>query len=129
MSQYNELVQSLSPQHVDLSVVDFEKLIARRTELVTLLFVGDDLRGTAQASLVRPGGVRTVWIEKVVVHVDYRGRGLGRLLMEETEQYARSRFSKDPGLRFCLTSRAERGTKQFYERLGYTGTPTIRYQK
>lgn len=129
LAQYNALVRSLTPQHEDLSIIDFEKLIARKTELVTLLFVGDDLRGTAQASLIRPAGVRTVWIEKVVVHIDYRGRGLGRLLMEQTEQYSRSRFSKDPGLRICLTSRAEHGTKEFYERLGFTGTPTIRYQK
>jgi GNAT superfamily N-acetyltransferase len=129
LMQYNQLVRDLSPDHQDLTMDDFENLIAARTEIVALLFVGDDLRGTAQASLIQPGGVRTVWIEKVIVHSDYRGRGLGRHLMEEIEDFARSSFADGGQLRICLTSRLERGTKQFYESLGYTAVPTVRYQK
>jgi GNAT superfamily N-acetyltransferase len=129
LNRYNQLVRFLSPQHVDVSSTAFETLIAYDTELVTFMFLRDDLIGTAQASLIRPGNLPTVWIEKVVVYPDHRGQGLGRILMEETVKLAQVRFARDGMVRFCLTSRLERGTKNFYEQLGFTATPTVRYTK
>jgi len=129
LAAYNALVRDVSPDHRDLTYHDIIKLIGHRTELIMLMFDGEVLIGTAQASLTHPGGVATVWIEKVVVAKDYRRRGLGRQLIEATQAAAACRFGEDRPLRFCLTSRVERGTEAFYKGLGFTPTPTIRYTK
>lgn len=58
------------------------------------------------------GHGNSLFVESVVVTKVERGKGYGRTLMEETEQYARSRGFK----RLCLTTHDK---QHFYAHLGY----------
>ena len=62
-------------------------------------------------------GTRRAEVEAVRVSVGLRGRGIGRLMMEEAERRAR-----EAGCRMLqLTTNAERNrARDFYESLGYT---------
>ena len=56
---------------------------------------------------------QTAWVDEILVDESSRGRGLGRLLMEAFEEWAR-------GHDCVLVSLATRGTTGFYEHLGYS---------
>jgi len=99
-------------------------------EYILCMWTSSVLVGTAQASLLFPAGLPTVHISNVVVDVAFRGKGLGGFLMLLLRRRSRQRWQSLHGqLRYQLTSRAERGTQGFYEHLGFTATPTIRYER
>jgi GNAT superfamily N-acetyltransferase len=60
---------------------------------------------------------RVAWIEEIMVSEDVRRRGVGRKLMENFEQWARSRQSK-------LIALATRRAAPFYKSLGYDESAT-----
>jgi GNAT superfamily N-acetyltransferase len=60
---------------------------------------------------------RVAWIEEVMVAESARRRGVGRALMNEFEEWARSRGSRLVGL-------ATRRAAPFYEALGYEASAT-----
>ncbi|XP_061114705.1 N-alpha-acetyltransferase 80 [Conger conger] len=72
---------------------------------------GEQLLGHARLSLV-VGHSRSLFVESVVVSKAQRGKGYGRILMEETERYARARGFQ----RLCLTTHDK---QHFYAHLGY----------
>ncbi|GLG95303.1 N-acetyltransferase 6 [Gryllus bimaculatus] len=53
------------------------------------------------------------FVESVVIHPDYRGKGLGRLIMSETEKYAASQ-----GINTAYLSTIDQ--QDFYKKLGYS---------
>ena len=55
---------------------------------------------------------RVSWVEEIMVSEEVRRRGVGRLLMESFEQWARSRQSK-------LIALATRRAAPFYQSIGY----------
>ncbi len=55
---------------------------------------------------------RVAWVEEVAVDADFRRRGLGKLLMQEFEEWARQRDCR-------LVALATRRAAAFYETLGY----------
>ncbi|KAF6733072.1 N-acetyltransferase 6 [Oryzias melastigma] len=78
---------------------------------LVLLQGHERLLGHARLSrVVGHGG--SLFVESVVVSKEERGKGYGRVLMEETERYARRRGFK----RLCLTTHDK---QHFYAHLGY----------
>ncbi|KAJ8370826.1 hypothetical protein SKAU_G00108540, partial [Synaphobranchus kaupii] len=71
----------------------------------------EELLGHARLSLVVGRG-SSLFVESVVVSKARRGKGYGRILMEETERYARARGFR----RLCLTTHDK---QHFYAHLGY----------
>jgi GNAT superfamily N-acetyltransferase len=60
---------------------------------------------------------RVAWVEEIMVHEDFRRRGVGRQLMASFEQWARDRDSK-------LIALATRRAAPFYLSLGYDESAT-----
>jgi GNAT superfamily N-acetyltransferase len=60
---------------------------------------------------------RVSWVEEIMVSEDYRRRGVGQLLMESFEQWARDRQSK-------LIALATRRAAPFYRSIGYEESAT-----
>lgn len=99
-------------------------------EYIFCLWERTTLVGTIQASLLFPACRPTVHISNVVVDVAFRGKSHGEFLMKMIRGWSRQCWGQRNGtLRYELTSREERGTRGFYEGLGYSGTPTVRYVK
>ncbi len=129
LSSYNALQIELSAKHQTITASTFLGVLRRTTEVITFVFDQDVLIATAQASLTFPGCRPTVIIGKVVVAEVYRGRGIGRVLMHETERLIASRFADCLPLTIVLTSKPERGTEPFYTGMGYRSDATKRYKK
>ncbi len=60
---------------------------------------------------------RVAWVEEVMVHQDWRKRGVGQALMGSFEDWSFSRGSKLIGL-------ATRRASEFYRRIGYEESAT-----
>lgn len=60
---------------------------------------------------------RVSWVEEIMVSDDFRRRGIGRQLMENFEQWAKSRQSK-------LVALATRRAAAFYRSIGYDESAT-----
>ena len=113
----------LKPELVKLVLLDFR-------EHIICLWCEDELIATAQASLLFPGMKATVHISNVVVSTAHRSQGFGEFLMIYTRKHCRTTWGRAYGkLIYQLTSREERGTRGFYESLGYKATATVRYEK
>ena len=57
-------------------------------------------------------GGMTAWVDELLVAPDFRGRGIGRRLMDAIERWAATRDCR-------LVSLATGGARSFYEQLGY----------
>jgi GNAT superfamily N-acetyltransferase len=55
---------------------------------------------------------RVAWVEEIMVHADFRKKGIGKLLMAHFEKWARVRNSK-------LIALATRRASSFYKAIGY----------
>ena len=78
--------------------------------------------GTAQLELAqRENGTHRAEVNKVLVHPDHQGKGIGRLLMDEIERVARARGRT---LLHLDTDQFE-GSNAFYLRCGWTPAGTI----
>jgi GNAT superfamily N-acetyltransferase len=65
-------------------------------------------------------------VEDLVIAETWRGRGIGRLLLNEAESWAASRGLTRLQL---LADRANRPALDFYERLGWSGTQLVARRK
>ncbi len=129
LSSYNALQIELSAQHQAVTIPEFLSVLRRPTEIITFVFDQGVLIATSQASLTFPSCRPVVTIGKVVVVEHCRGRGIGHVLMHETERLIASRFAGYLPLTIVLTSKPERGTEPFYSGMGYRSDYTNRYQK
>lgn len=96
--------------------------IRRRTdsELLLLNLYGDAdaVLGVAQATYSFRPPYPKVYVNSVVVHEVCRGQSAGTALMHELHKRCLERWPRTQI--FQLTSSPTRGTRSFYERLGYT---------
>ena len=92
----------------------FDELLATPYALLTVAEVDGQAVGYAlgfvHATLYANGKV--AWVEEIAVRPEFRGRGIGRQLMQRMEQWAEERECK-------LIALATRRASAFYERLGY----------
>ncbi len=86
---------------------------------------GNRIVGMATLYVLQKFGKKTAHVEDVVVHSDYRGRGMGESIMKELIQAARER-----GVRTLnLTSRPERvAGNRLYQKLGFEPKETNVYR-
>lgn len=129
LAQYEKLLSEL---HGKVTPVrqSLERLTKDSDTIVMCLWKDGDLLATAEASLIFPAGVPTVYISDVVVLATARGKGYGQMVMCDLMRCAEQRWCTKYGqLSFFLTSRDERGTRGFYEGLGFVGVGTNRYVK
>ena len=83
------------------------------------LYEGDRLVGFGR--LVGDAGV-ICYIQDLIVHPDYWGRGYGKALVRKLQLYARS-LSED-GEEMMLGLMCAKGRERFYETCGFTVRPT-----
>jgi GNAT superfamily N-acetyltransferase len=125
---FNSLCEQLSPTKRPLTMEDVMLLEDLLHERIICLWRGSKLLATAQASLVFPGLIPTVHISNVVVEATEQGKGYGSGVILLIFRLAKGRWWSDHRpLRFMLTSQEKRGTRGFYESLGFSATPTYRY--
>jgi ribosomal protein S18 acetylase RimI-like enzyme len=127
--QYLALLSQLHSSPLDYCCLERLRIVQKMPhEYILCSWDDSKLVGTAQASLLFPAGLPTVHMSNVVIDVAYRGQGHGAFLMIMLRRRTRQRWQSQHGqLRYELTSRTERGTQGFYQRLGFTATPTTRY--
>jgi GNAT superfamily N-acetyltransferase len=96
---------------------------AERGERVVMAArVGERLAGTVQLVLAMPPNQpHRAEIAKLLVHPDFRGRGIGRLLMERAEREA---LARGRNLLVFDTVRGEAG-ERLYRRMGYVAAGVI----
>ncbi len=130
IAQFQLLLTELHERPVELSPNVLQHVLACETEYVLCVWTESTLVATAQGSLLFASMRPTVHISNVVVTAAYRSKGLGEFLMVHLRKKARSKWgTSHDTLRFVLTSQEKRHTRVFYEKLGYVGTPTIRYER
>src|SRR3954468_12849055 len=96
--------------------------LERGTRVLLAAYVDGDLVGTVQ--LVHawpPNSQHRADVAKLLVHRRARGQGVGRALMEQLEQEARS----DGKSLLILDTVAERAADRLYDRLGWTRLGTV----
>lgn len=77
---------------------------------------------TAQILVSTAEGGKAALIEDVVVHKDYKGRGIGRSLMSSLEDWSKSQDVKRLEL---LADRNNQSALEFYKSLKWTETQLI----
>lgn len=103
------------------------KLISRRqynigirgSQYIKILETDGKAIGLIRA--IGDGGYYLVLVD-VIIHPDYQGNGLGRLLLEDFMKYADSITEDSERLHISLI--AAKGKEAFYEKFGFTARPT-----
>lgn len=111
----------IRPPSVEVATAYWQGVIAPN---VRLLLARDDGRivGTAQLELAtKENGRHRAEVNKVVVHPDVQGKGVGRLLMEVIEATAR----REGRFLLYLDTNTDGAACAFYERLGWVKVGTI----
>jgi predicted GNAT family N-acyltransferase len=128
-AQYTALMRELKPNISAMTAERLALLTQRESETLLVLTTSlGEIVGSAQASLMLPGGEPVAYIGNVVVKDTYRRKGLGAFLIEQLRVSVLWRYRHLPQeVTFELTSQEERETADFYKRLGFVATRTVRY--
>ena len=110
MPQLIELYKELIPPHIEFNTSLERCFLAVAKENGEI--VGSAL-GICCQCLVNPFLV----VEDVIVRSDQRGKGVGRMLMEALDQFAKE---KGCAYSFLVSSDFRTGAHSFYESIGYT---------
>ena len=100
---------------------------AAKSDRLTVVVARDDQGqaiGVASAQLVisTAEGAPSAWIEDVVVHSDFRRRGIGKLLLGHLLEWAGERGATRAQL---LTDTKNEGAELFYNGLGWQTTRLV----
>lgn len=127
LPQINTLIRELSPLASPLDTHGLQALLSASESETLLAFVGDELAGMLTlCSAVSPTG-KKYWVEDVVVRSSFRGRGLGRSLMEEALRRVGDKENSRP-VKVMLTSRPQRvAANALYRALGFRQKETHVY--
>ncbi len=117
---YTKIMRELHGPKFDMSPLHLRQLLNNPTELLVFVVRGNEILGTAQASLARTPPVQQVYINNVVLLPKYRGKGYGRSAMERLQSVSIARWSETSWpIRFVLTNSPEKANAGFYDRIGY----------
>lgn len=88
---------------------------------MSLVLVRDETEvvGHVKLTEMKLGGT-DIMVESMIIHKDHRGKGWGKILMEEAEQYLERRGKKKTYL-------STRGQEGFYKKLGYEVCQPVMY--
>lgn len=135
--EYVVVCQRLHGDNFSISLEEFKLLLSDKKELVSFVLLDGQLVATAQATLLRTPPVLQSFINNVVTHPDFGGRGLGRLVMESLETAVTSEWGSNGvyNIRLGLSNSPTKDNGGFYEKLGWTSrgpvstSPTILWIK
>lgn len=124
--EFRELFAELNPS----IIVNKEKIVKALESPETNVFVlldGDEhIIGSATLCVSDLPTGRIASVEAVVVKSQYRGQGLGKMLMEHVIEYARREF---PGIAIHLTSNPNRvAANEMYKSIGFQKVDTNVYR-
>jgi len=119
---YVSVVQRLHGESFAITKDDFRTLLADPKEIVAFVLVGNQLVATAQASLLWTPPDLQAYINNVVTHADFGGRGFGSLVMQTLEQAIKTQWGKngDRAVKLLLSNSPEKNNGGFYDQLGWT---------
>lgn len=80
----------------------------------------DGERTIAMARLLGDGGM-AFFLKDLIVHPDYQGQGVGKILLSHIEEYIKEQLKPGWDARFQLMS--AKGKDGFYKKMGYTEHP------
>ena len=115
----------LAPLAPEVALTYWDGVIAAMAEHQRILLVADvdgEIAGTVQLALeTRPNGHHRAEVSKLLVHTDYRRRGIATLLMRQIEHEA------DAAARTLLVLDTQTGepAEQLYLQLGYNLTGVV----
>ncbi len=95
------------------------KLALERSIYTVTAFDGE--RAVGMGRMVGDGTV-ICYIQDFVVHPDYQGTGIGRMMMQQLISHAKQLRIEDSELMLCLM--CAKGREKFYEKFGFMGRPT-----
>ncbi|MCC8145331.1 MAG: GNAT family N-acetyltransferase [Bacteroidales bacterium] len=118
--EYLILIQSLLDQLTSasrpFSEADLQKIAESENSHLFLLFDGERVAGMLTTATYKSPTGSKAWIEDVVIDKKYRGKGLGRLLMEHAITYCKSSDIDS----LMLTSGPQRKeANKLYQSLGF----------
>jgi ribosomal protein S18 acetylase RimI-like enzyme len=119
-AQESELSANLERQQQGLAAIVGDPRIGR----IYGAFTGDALVGMVGLlfSVSTAEGGPAAWLEDMVVHPDWRGKGVGERLMREAIQAARAAGCTRVTL---LTDGDNIGARRFYERIGFVRSSMV----
>lgn len=120
-----------------VTLAEFKRLLSDPKELVTFVLIDEQLVATAQASLLWTPPKLQAYINNVVTHPDFGGRGLGTIAMTTLESAIQSEWGDngDKTVYLLLSNSPSKNNGGFYEKLGWTSrghdsdNPTILWVK
>lgn len=89
-----------------------------------LTVLREDGRCIGMSRAIGDGGY-SVLLADVIVHPDYQGRGLGRMMLEKFMKFVDSMTL--PGETTMITLVASKGKEEFYEKFGFIKRPDDTY--
>jgi len=120
-----KLLQQLITDSMPFTEANFKSILNAENSYMFFLLEGDVITGMASVGIYRsPSGVKA-WIEDVVVDEAYRGKGLGRLLIQYVINFAKSKGAD----LLMLTSSPKRITaNNLYQSIGFKRKETNLYR-
>ncbi len=119
VADYSKLITQLRGIETIITIAEVQE-IQRRVDselLVCAFSESNRVIGIVQGTYICTPPMYMVYVNAVVVDESTRGGGLGSRLMVELEERIKRKWSLT--VKIQLTSRPNRGTRTFYERLGY----------
>jgi L-amino acid N-acyltransferase YncA len=120
LSGVNERLRELYGDGTTMTPEDWSEIRRRRDSELLLVYTypdADAVLGVAQATYSFRPPYPKVYVNSVVVSQSFRGQSAGSTLMHQLHAECMQRWPRTQI--FQLTSSPKRGTKSFYERLGY----------
>lgn len=135
--EYIAVMQRLHGADIQITSEQLRTLLDDPKEIVTFVLIDGVIVATAQASFHYRVPYFEGYINNVVTHPDYGGRGLGRLVMESLEQAAKDEWGENGSrpLHMILSNSPSKGNGGFYKKLGWTSrgpegpSPTVMWVK
>jgi L-amino acid N-acyltransferase YncA len=121
----NERLEELYGVKESLTPEDWNEMRRRADSELLLVYTVNEagaVLGVAQATYSFRPPYPKVYVNSVVVSKSFRGQSAGSALMQELHKRCLERWPRTQ--MFQLTSAPKRGTRPFYERLGYTARPS-----
>ena len=137
LGEYISVSKRLHGDQFAVTPEELQTLLDDPKELVAFVLIDNQLVATAQATLLWTPPQLQAYINNVVTHPDFGGRGLGRIVMEALEDVVRAEWGTggSRAINLLLSNSPKKGNGGFYEKLGWTGrghdsaSPTVMWVK
>ena len=121
----NALLKQLTSHPVDITMVDLDKIVSSEASCLFFIYCDDEVAGMLTLGCyLTPTGPKS-WVEDVVVDSRFRGRKLGKQLVE----HAIAEAGKVSGNQLMLTSKPARvAANALYRAVGFQPKETNVYR-